>query len=360
MRRVILFNIDPVPETLPYIVERARDLDPINRRVVYLKPLSDIPDFRVFGLEERNQILEWGLNDRNALVRKAATKMLCEKWIGHANNNLLEFLERLEVMKPKVSEIAESVLNAFFVSRLDIVSDFSFDDEFWTNLSPESALLAKVLIKFLQKDAKLHDRLDAILPEVTRHAFNLQYYNDLYRSASAEEMDYEFITTQMLETALYLDYADEAGRRKMYELLRDILKSCELIDDHLAKIVRIFRLISLDERDFTRTIIEIISDIQEQLNPFDDLEEAPAKRSRLDMEGSSLSADVSDTGDLESTQNMDSNVIRLRCLNICKRMLENSQEVKEVDTRVDLRKATNAFFVAVVFNGKFQFVWFVE
>lgn len=130
VRRIILFNIDPIPETLPYIVERARDLDPINRRVVYLKPLSDISDFRLLGLEERNQILSWGLNDRNALVKKAASKMLYEKWIGHANNNLIEFLERLEIMKPQVSDLAESVLNAFFVSRLDIVADISFDGTF--------------------------------------------------------------------------------------------------------------------------------------------------------------------------------------------------------------------------------------
>jgi condensin complex subunit 3 len=129
----------------------------------------------------------------------------------------------------------------------------------------------------------------------------------------------------MLDTAMCLDYADEAGRRRMYELLRDILKSYELIDDHLAKIVRIFRLISLDERDFTRTIIEIISDIQEQINPFDELEETPSKRSRLDIDGSSAEPPTLD--EENSSQNMDSLVVRLRCLNICKRMLENSQEV---------------------------------
>lgn len=127
MRRVILFNIDPTAETLPYIVERARDVDAINRRVVYLKPLSDMPDFRMLSFEERNQILKWGLHDRNPLVKKAVSKMLSEKWIGHANNNLIEFLERLDIMKPQVTEIAESVLDAFFTARMDIVNDISFD-----------------------------------------------------------------------------------------------------------------------------------------------------------------------------------------------------------------------------------------
>ncbi|KAI8066111.1 nuclear condensing complex subunit [Thamnidium elegans] len=304
----------------------SSDVDAINRRVVYLKPLSDMPDFRMLSLEERNQILKWGLNDRNPLVKKAVSKMLSEKWISHANNNLIEFLERLDIMKPQVTEIAESVLDAFFTARMDIVNDISFDAEFWNNLTPESAFLAKVLIKFLQKDHTLDERLDAILPEVTRHAFNLKYYNDLYRSPTQSAQDYEFITTQMLETAMCLDYADEVGRRKMFELLRDILKSCELSEDHLSKIVRIFRLISLNERDFTRTIIEIIFDIQEQLNNPDELTETPAKKSRLEDSFAS-SLEISDpVTDMTDPTDIDSLVIRLRCLSICKRMLENSQE----------------------------------
>jgi condensin complex subunit 3 len=217
--------------------------------------------------------------------------------------------------------------------------------EFWKNLTAESAFLAKVLIKFLKKDQTMEERLDDMLPEVTRHAFTLKYYNDLYRSTNAAQQentkDYEFITTQMLEIALCLDYADEVGRRKMFEILRDILRSCELTEDHLSKIIQIFRLISLDERDFTRTMIEIISDIQEQLDPFDDLEDAglPAKRSKLDDDFdkldtsfSSSTGNFADGGSASFNQSgsqrvLDSLVIRLRCLNICKRMLESCQEV---------------------------------
>lgn len=127
VRRVILFNIDPVEEALPYIVGRARDPDATNRRIVYLKPLSDIQDFRMLSFDDRNKILKWGLSDRNNLVKKAATTMLSEKWIGHANNNLIEFLERLEIMNPEVTEIAEGVFNAFFTARTDIVNEITFD-----------------------------------------------------------------------------------------------------------------------------------------------------------------------------------------------------------------------------------------
>lgn len=194
----------------------------------------------------------------------------------------------------------------------------------------------------------MEEQLDNILPGVTQHAFNLKYYNDLYRSPTTDDVDdFEFITTQMLEIALCLDYADEVGRRKMFELLRDILRTCELNEEHLSKIVKIFRMISLDERDFTRTIIEIISDIQEQLNPFDDFfvedEEAPApKRSRIDENEDSVAVGRAGSvldeenslmeggdGSMEQPdpQAVMSMVIKLRCLGICRHMLEHVQQV---------------------------------
>ncbi|ORE13224.1 hypothetical protein BCV71DRAFT_246469 [Rhizopus microsporus] len=318
-------DVDPadgktILQKLMWILQHdsSADLDPINRRVVYLKPLSEIRDFRLLTSEQRNNVLKWGLNDRDPLVRKAVAKMLSTKWIQQANNNLIEFLERLEIMNPGIADIAESVLNAFFTERMDIINEITFDAEFWKHLTPESAFLAKVFIKFLQVN-NMDERLDEVLPEVITHAANLSYYIDMYHATSLEDKpEYEFIISQLLETCMSLDYADEVGRRKVFELLRSIMVSNEVIDDHLTRIVRLFRVVSSDERDFTRTMIEIISDIQEQLNPFDVLDESPLKRSRLDSEPSSQ----------RSTPSAESNDthIRLKCLAICKNMLENSQE----------------------------------
>ena len=129
-------------------------------------------------------------------------------------------------------------------------------DEFWNNLSGESALLAKAVIEFLQSQDGLDERLDDILPEVTRHVFNLENYYNLYRAhvntEDAGMTNYEFVLTQLLDISLCLDYADEVGRRKMFEFLRHVLKSEELLDDHLERVIKIFRMISIDERDFTR------------------------------------------------------------------------------------------------------------
>lgn len=130
-------------------------------------------------------------------------------------------------------------------------------DEFWSNLTAESALLAKVVIQFLLSNDESDEKIDSILPEVTRHCFNLENYFNLYK-VSLEANDkqtttnYEFIVTQLLDISLSLDYADEVGRRKMFELLRSVLKSHSLASPHLEKVMKIFRVISIDERDFTR------------------------------------------------------------------------------------------------------------
>lgn len=67
----------------------------------------------------------------------------------------------------------------------------------------------------------MHEKLDVVLPEVTRHAFYIQKYNNAWQQASREtEGVYEYIVAQLLDIAKILDYADEIGRRKMFMLLR--------------------------------------------------------------------------------------------------------------------------------------------
>ncbi|KAF7725065.1 hypothetical protein EC973_000472 [Apophysomyces ossiformis] len=274
VRRVILFNLEATQETIPYIIERARDVDAINRRVVFLKPMADISDFTLLNVSDRHKLLKWGLNDRDPLVRRAASKMIATLWIRHADNNLLEY----------------------------------------------------------------DDKLDAILPEVTRHAFIIQKYNALWQQTTNEtEGDYEFIVMQLLDIAKCLDYADEVGRRKMFVLLREILMVPDIPDDHLSTIVALLKMISLDEIDFTRTMVEIISDIQEIANNEEDDEllrkGTPFKKLKMDDKLNRRNRGIPDDENQSDSENEedDSRSVRkslsqLKCLSICKCMLEHSEE----------------------------------
>ncbi|KAI9489252.1 nuclear condensing complex subunit [Zychaea mexicana] len=298
----------------------SRDSDAVNRRVVYLKPMVQLQDFRDLSTEQRHKLLKWGLKDRDPLVRRAASNMISKEWIKHADNNLLEFLERMDVVGD--GAVAEDMLYSFLDTRTDIVKSIKLDEPFWENLSTESALMAKVLIKFL-KGTKDDEKLDEVLPTVTRLAFIIQHYNDIWQQAPKEtEADYEFIMSQLLDIAKYLDYADEVGRRKMFVLLRDILMAPDMPDDHMISAVQLFKIISLDERDFVRTIIEIISDIEE-LSSFDeDMEmEGPSKKLKL----SEITSIKTETGEVDQIL-LQKMLLQLKCLSICKFMLERTEE----------------------------------
>lgn len=114
-------------------------------------------------------------------------------------------------------------------------------DDYWVNLTPESAFLARVFVDHC-KATKDEVRLEAALPVVTALAFRIQdAYNKLLEgndidaeerllgSISEAELtrreeerhDKEFVISELLKLAVNLDYTDEIGRRKMFQLVRE-------------------------------------------------------------------------------------------------------------------------------------------
>ncbi|KAF9348848.1 hypothetical protein BGX34_002209 [Mortierella sp. NVP85] len=352
VRRSALFNIVQTKITLPSILERARDTDAYNRRGVFTKPMDGLTDFRILSIGDRERLLRYGLSDRDEGVKKACTKMLATKWIQQADDNLLEFMERLDVMS---SNVADDVLKAFFDYRADILGNLSFDEVFWANLTVESAFLVRAYAEFCR--AKDDDvQFEKAIPEVTRHAYHIQKYSNIMQEADEEDRpEAEFIVTQLLMIAKLLDYADENGRRKMFNLLREMLMLDDIPDKHLDCIVETMGKISLNEKDFTRIIIEIISDIravideQEYLrNPekSDDDEDSPddqtmdlagvprkRKRSIVDKTPSRRSSIAADDAKQNESE-IAAVLIKLRCLTITKFMLERSSEPLKEDSYV--------------------------
>ncbi|KAF9103383.1 hypothetical protein BGX29_003425 [Mortierella sp. GBA35] len=344
VRRSAIFNIEQSKVTLPYILERARDTDTYSRRAVFTKPMSELQDFRVLSIGEREKLLRYGLSDRDEGVKKACTRMLATRWIQQADDNLLEFLERLDVMG---SDVAEDVLTAFFRYREDVIGSLTFNDLFWVNLTVESSFLVRVCAEFCHnKNGDMQD-FERVVPEVSRLAFYIQKYSNIMQLAEEDDRpEAEFIVTQLLMIARLLDYGDEAGRRKMFTLLREMLMLSDLLDKHLDCIVETMSKISLNEKDFTRIVIEIVSDIragpgtdtdqqqddvphsEDELNesPDDDtmeLTNAEGSRKRKHSSVSRRNSTLSVNGAEHTIDIMLNNV---RCLTIIKYMLERSAE----------------------------------
>ena len=304
VRRSLLLNLPLTPETLPYLLERARDLDPATRRVLYSRLLPALGDFRHLSLSMREKLLRWGLRDRDDNVRKATTRLFRERWIEDCAGSkaptedggnpeaappsidgLQELLERIDVVNSAVDNgIALEAMKEFWSGRPDYRDEVQFDDAFWANLSPEAVFMARSFNDFCRQEGDRNSEalVEEKMPEVTKLAFYVQRYTnnlvDCLRRNSAraqggeeeeDTVEQEFIVEQLLHIAKTLDYSDEVGRRKTFALLRETLAIAELPEEITRLVIDVLRDVcgteAAGERDFCGIILEAIAEVHDNV-----------------------------------------------------------------------------------------------
>ncbi|KAF7877063.1 uncharacterized protein EAF02_008283 [Botrytis sinoallii] len=373
VRRSLLINLPILPNTLPYLLERARDQDPATRRALYSRLLPALGDFRHLSLSMREKLLRWGLRDRDENVRKAAGRLFRERWIedclasaaaesaeGEATEEnrtpnmdaLLELLERIDVVNSGVENgVALEAMKGFWEGRPDFRDAVEFDDRFWDTLSAEAVFMARSFNDFCRNDgnSKYEALIEEKMPEVTKLAFYLHRYTAvlveaLKRIATQEEItedvaeeedtvEQEFIVEQLLHIARTLDYSDEVGRRKMFTLLRQHLAIPELPEEVTKLTVEVLRGICAatpaGEREFCSVVLEAVADVHDTVTDEQDFEDA-------EESFHSARSDVSDdekptrgkkkppmTEEEEQEKAVREIMVNMKCLHIVQCMLEN-------------------------------------
>ena len=384
VRRSLLLNLPLTPATLPYLLERARDLDPATRRALYSRLLPALGDFRHLSLSMREKLLRWGLRDRDEQVRKATARLFRERWIedcvGRAETTegsevvsnaiktlappnidaLQELLERIDVVNSGVEKgIALEALQQFWDGRPDYREAIKFDDAFWDHLTAESVFLARSFNDFCrqqEQNGAYEGLVEEKLPEVTKFAFILERYvnNLLLRlkaiAASPEGQDedatveQEFIVEQLLHITQTLDYSDEVGRRKMFSLLRETLASAELPEEITKLVVQVLRLLcgadASGEREFCGIVLEAVAEVHDNIaveeSVAEDVDESfhSAKSELSDGSGSTAKGGKKKKGNSKEGEEEEQDeekaireiMVNLKCLHIAQCMLENVQE----------------------------------
>jgi len=377
VRRSLLVNLPILPNTLPFLLERARDQDPATRRALYSRLLPALGDFRHLSLSMREKLLRWGLRDRDENVRKAAGKLFRERWIedcagtaepeepaeggeateganaeakGPSLDGLLELLERIDVVNSGVENgVALEAMKRFWEGRPDYRDAVTFDDYFWDTLSAESVFIARSFNDFCRngENGKFDALIEEKMPEVTKLAFYLQRYitvlvEALKRVADQEPtedveeedtVEQEFIVEQLLHIAQTLDYSDEVGRRKMFALLRQSLSIPDLPEEVTKLTIEALRGIcspdAAGEREFCSVILEAVADVH------DTIMDEPASED-ADESFHSAKSEVSDAGTpsgsgkkSEASEQEDQEkavreiMVNMKCLHIVQCMLEN-------------------------------------
>ena len=372
VRRSLLLNLPLTPVTLPFLLERARDVDPATRRVLYSRLLPALGDFRHLSLSMREKLLRWGLRDRDEPVRKATARLFRERWIedcegpevapevggtGEApspsTDALLELLERVDVMNSGVENgVALEALKEFWDGRPDYRDAVCFDDPYWDHLSAERVFLARSFNDFCKEASGRHYEalLEEKMPEVTKLGFFLQrYVNDLVErlrrtSATNEDeeedtVEQEFIVEQLLHIAQTLDYSDEVGRRKMFSLLRETLAIPELPDEITKLVVEVLRYVcgteTAGEREFCGVVLEAIAEVHDVIAidepaPEEGNESFHSARSELtdvtltqDKKTRKPTVEDPEQDEIKAIREI---VVNMKCLHIAQCMLQNVAE----------------------------------
>ncbi|KND91488.1 Condensin complex subunit 3 [Tolypocladium ophioglossoides CBS 100239] len=359
VRRSLLVNLPILPNTLPYLLERARDQDSATRRAVYSRLLPALGDFRHLSLSMREKLLRWGLRDRDENVRKAAGRLFRDRWIADCAgapqqeegnsagpappsfDGLLELLERIDVINSGVENgVALEAMKGFWEGRPDYREAVTLDDNFWETLSAESVFMARSFNDFCRSEG--NGRYEALveekLPEVTKLAFYLERYMQvlveaLKRVAQQEAEDeedeedtveQEFIVEQLLHIALSLDYSDEVGRRKMFTLLRQSLSIPELPDEVTKLTVEVLQYIcapdAAGEREFCSVVLESVADVHDTIVEDPPAEDAEDSFHSAKSEVSSGSTPANEEGDAREKAVREI-VVNMKCLHIVQCML---------------------------------------
>ncbi|EOD51203.1 putative condensin subunit cnd3 protein [Neofusicoccum parvum UCRNP2] len=382
VRRSLLLNLPLTPSTLPYLLERARDLDPATRRALYSRLLPALGDFRHLSLTHREKLLRWGLRDRDENVRKATARLFRERWIEDcagvpeatqdskaavkqlskpSYDALLELLERIDVSNSGVEGgVAHEAMKEFWDGRPDYRDQISFEGRFWDDLVPESAFVARTFNDYCRTsgDSRLQSLVEDKMPEVTKYGYLIQKHiqkliegvqkvADDEEDPEAEEdaVQQEFCVEQLLHIALTLDYTDEMGRRKMFSAMREALATPELPEECTKLAAEILRTVCGDnvagEREFCGIVLEAIADVhdtimgEDETKENDDNESFHSAHSDVDENEESShreklkrrNPDMTDE-DLDAAEEeraVREIMVNMKCLHIAQCMLQNVQ-----------------------------------
>lgn len=314
VRRAALFNLYKAEATLPYLMERAKDVSSINRKSVFTRVMKEIGDFRLLNKNIREKILTWGLKDREPTVQAAAVKMFCNQWYANVDQDLMELLERLHLVDSKIAEIA---MGFFFKQKPEILDNLHFEEDYWRKLNVETSFLANLFFNYCITNS-LNDTIDKNFPDTTEFASILTKYLKVRKtilmndnSDSDKIKDINFVIEQLLYIALKYDYGDEIGRREMLQALRLGLYD-ELTEIQVEVTLKVLLKISINVRDFCQMISEIIIDIRD---------EEEEEEFSLDME-----MDLDSNDDEVQQKNKKRMNRALQCMLICKHMLMLTNE----------------------------------
>lgn len=223
-------------------------------RVEALQSLTVNVKMRSLTIQQRVHLVQSGLTDRDASVRKACVE-LCLEWLKSQGSSIPTLLKAFDVENTD-DKVVELLLEA-------LLANVNLDRVEWRNvtMTPELAALWRAFVQWHHKK-KSESVVEANMPE------SLIEYCELITTISTELVS-GYTLRQVLLLAPLLDKGDEGGRRAVCGLLAEVAAQDFVSEVDVEAIVRALFVFSFGMADFSERMIEAVKRARVSLELFE-------------------------------------------------------------------------------------------
>ncbi|KAG3084128.1 hypothetical protein PI124_g19001 [Phytophthora idaei] len=265
VRKAALLNLTVSKKMYQDLLVRIRDASEDVRYAAFrtigsAMPLEDIP------INDRAHLLDQGLQDRAARVRRACEQMVLKTWFPECGSSPVLLLKALDMEQyPGIgSKVSRLLLKHFSeqprallekegvveFNALDMMSENS--DAF----NAESIFFWREQCYYYQKIDNDPDKAAALVP-------NVSDFSKMLVATCKAESDVLFIAQQLLEFGHLLDFQDEFGRRNLLDALQKLLRELDTDSQLIKGIMELMAFVysGSSEQEFIQVVAEVISDM---------------------------------------------------------------------------------------------------
>ncbi|KAG2379243.1 hypothetical protein C9374_007382 [Naegleria lovaniensis] len=246
VRKETVKRIFLLKQTLGPVVEKVKDIKEEVRGAAYEKIFSTVK-MRNFTIQQRVNMINYGLEERDANVKAQFERLFIEKWFTDFKFDISMLLTNLDVIEYETTceKLIRLILDRS--DKIEIVGD-KVD---FQSLTPELALFWRCKCQYLASKKKEID--DLLPPSITGFVHLVIEYLKQYD---------EFVVRQLLIISKYLDYSDEVGRSNVHSLLSEMLSSFHDPEAHVKEIIESLKCILPNPEDFQTTILNRIDELR--------------------------------------------------------------------------------------------------
>lgn len=185
--------------------------------------VKDIP------INDRVHMLDQGLQDRSARVRRACEQMVLRKWLPTFDRSPITMLKGLDVEQN--SKIASKVCRLILKHQSELPRAVKHTDEeeltakaFLSAISDVKTLKAEPVF-YWREQCYYYQKVDRDTDKTAVLVPNISEFAKLLVAACETGSDMHFVSLQLLDLGHLLDFQDEFGRRTLLDALSKISHS---------------------------------------------------------------------------------------------------------------------------------------